>query len=254
LSTGMQGGSNQLWLDNYDGEPRMIMDEFRSCIVFNKLLEMLDRYGCVCQAKGTSHQLQCHMFLILSPLPLEKQYPGQSRSSADGEADLFAQLERRITYNIHLDGKAGVGQSLQTVCKLQRMFDDMGIADTMRDIMPTSGSARLTSFAQVASALPLLPEQDVLMNPEEAEDIISSSGSEFDFDCDEEIDLLNSLEETDDGNKGTSEYPFYPVVATPPRSALAASHARRSLAADSAQRALADDNDDLPLRKYRRVD
>lgn len=80
------------WLDGYDGQDHIIIEEFRSHIPFGELLEVLDRYECTREVKGGSVQIQASKFTICSPQPSTRWYP----NLCDREGK-FDQLLRRIT-------------------------------------------------------------------------------------------------------------------------------------------------------------
>lgn len=80
------------WMDGYDGEDKIIIEEFRSHIPFGELLEVLDRYECTREVKGGTVQLQASKFVICSPTHPTRWYP-----NLDGREGKFDQLLRRIT-------------------------------------------------------------------------------------------------------------------------------------------------------------
>ena len=80
------------WLDGYDGQDHIIIEEFRSHIAFGELLEVLDRYECSREIKGGSVQIQASKFTICSPL-----HPSRWYSNLSDREGKFNQLLRRIT-------------------------------------------------------------------------------------------------------------------------------------------------------------
>ena len=64
--------------DGYNGEPVLLLDDFRSSIVFNDLLRILDRYPLRVNIKG-SHSWACWTKVIISAnIALSEQYPNLS--------------------------------------------------------------------------------------------------------------------------------------------------------------------------------
>ena len=86
------GPAQGKWMDGYDGQDKIIIEEFRSHIPFGELLELLDRYECTREIKGGSVQIQASKFVICSPTSPYRWYP--NLSDRDGK---FDQLLRRIT-------------------------------------------------------------------------------------------------------------------------------------------------------------
>jgi len=80
------------WLDGYDGQDKIIIEEFRSHIPFGELLEVLDRYECTREVKGGTVHLQASKFVICSPTHPTRWYP-----NLDDRQGKFNQLLRRIT-------------------------------------------------------------------------------------------------------------------------------------------------------------
>ena len=83
------------WWDNYDGEDKVIMEEFRGQMPFADLLSLLDKYACRRPIKGGFVNIVASKFVITSPLPPKQWYKDLD------EYDRYAQLERRITKVIH---------------------------------------------------------------------------------------------------------------------------------------------------------
>lgn len=64
--------------DGYAGEPVLLLDDFRSSIVFNDLLRILDRYPLRLNIKG-GHTWACWTKVVISAnVSLEEQYPNLS--------------------------------------------------------------------------------------------------------------------------------------------------------------------------------
>lgn len=83
--------SNGSWWDNYDGEDKIIIDEFRGNMSWPDLLTLLDVYECRMACKGGFVNIQASKFVITSPLHPEDWYKLESAY------DNYSQLERRIT-------------------------------------------------------------------------------------------------------------------------------------------------------------
>jgi len=87
--------SNGNWFDGYDGQEKMIIDEFRGTMPWADLLGLLDRNEFRAQYKGGFVQIQTRIFIITSPLPPTLWY------KTDERYDRYKQLERRITRVVH---------------------------------------------------------------------------------------------------------------------------------------------------------
>lgn len=90
--------SNGQWWDNYDGEKKIIVDEFRGTMVWADLLGLLDRNEFRAPVKGGFVQIQADKFVFTSPMPPHFWYKDDDRY------DRFAQLERRMTKVIEYKG------------------------------------------------------------------------------------------------------------------------------------------------------
>lgn len=87
--------SNGQWWDGYDGQMKIIMDEFRGQMPFADLLGLLDRNEYRSPYKGGFIQIQADKFVITSPKHPDMWYD-------DEKFDKLAQLKRRITECIHM--------------------------------------------------------------------------------------------------------------------------------------------------------
>lgn len=83
--------SNGNWWDGYDGEDKIIMDEFRAQMTWSDLLALTQRNEYRVPYKGGFVQIQASKFIITSPFPPERCYKDDDRY------DRYAQLARRIT-------------------------------------------------------------------------------------------------------------------------------------------------------------
>lgn len=83
--------SNGNWWDGYDGQDKVIIDEFRGQMPWSDILGLLDRNEFRAQVKGAFVNVVASKFVITSPFPPSHWYRDDSRY------DRFAQLERRIT-------------------------------------------------------------------------------------------------------------------------------------------------------------
>ena len=93
--------SNGNWWDGYDGEKKIIIDEFRGQMTWSDILGLLDRNEFRAPFKGGFVQIQADKFVITSPFPPDKWYKAHL---ADDLYDRFDQLKRRITKVIHMFG------------------------------------------------------------------------------------------------------------------------------------------------------
>lgn len=83
--------SNGNWWDGYDGESKIILDEFRAQMPWSDILGLLDRNEYRAPVKGGFVQIQADKFVITSPFPPEHVYKDDDRY------DKQAQLLRRVT-------------------------------------------------------------------------------------------------------------------------------------------------------------
>lgn len=90
--------SNGNWWDGYDGEKKIIIDEFRGQMTWSDILGLLDRNQYRAPFKGGFVNIQADKFVITSPFPPDKWYKDDDRY------DRFLQLERRITTVIEYKG------------------------------------------------------------------------------------------------------------------------------------------------------
>ena len=80
--------------DGYAGEEVLLLDDFRSSIVFNDLLRILDQYPLRVNVKG-SHSWACWTKVIISAnIPLTEQYPNLS----ERKDPLLRRFERGIVF------------------------------------------------------------------------------------------------------------------------------------------------------------
>jgi len=91
--------SNGNWWDHYDGEKKVILDEFRGQMPWSDLLGLLDRNEFRAPYKGGFINIQASMFIITSPCPPTSWY------QMDDRFDKFSQLQRRMTKIIHYKEK-----------------------------------------------------------------------------------------------------------------------------------------------------
>lgn len=87
--------NNGNWWDKYDGEMKIILDEFRGSMPWADILGLLQRYEYCVQYKGGFVQIQADKFVITSPLPPDQWY------RMDDRYDKLNQLTRRITQVHH---------------------------------------------------------------------------------------------------------------------------------------------------------
>jgi hypothetical protein len=87
--------SNGNWWDGYDGQMKVILEEFRGSMPWADLLGLLDRNEYRAPVKGGFVHIQSDLFIITSPCPPEQWY------KQDDRYDKFSQLKRRITKVIH---------------------------------------------------------------------------------------------------------------------------------------------------------
>lgn len=88
------GAANGGWWNQYDGQDKIILDEFRGQMDMPQLLGLLDKREFMAPYKGGFVQIRASKFVITSPYPPNKVYGGS-------EYDRIDQLLRRITTIVH---------------------------------------------------------------------------------------------------------------------------------------------------------
>ncbi len=83
--------SNGNWWDGYDGQKKIIIDEFRAQMTWSDILGLLDRNEYRAPIKGGFAQIQADKFVITSPFPPDQCY------KSDDRYDRVTQLLRRVT-------------------------------------------------------------------------------------------------------------------------------------------------------------
>jgi len=83
--------SNGNWWDGYDGQKKIIIDEFRAQMTWSDMLGLLDRNEYRAPFKGGFVNIVADKFVITSPFPPPFGY------RQDDRYDRIEQLERRIT-------------------------------------------------------------------------------------------------------------------------------------------------------------
>jgi hypothetical protein len=91
--------SNEKYFDGYDGEDKIILEEFRGELPWGDLLSLLQEYECRAPVKYGFVQIQASKFIITSPSPPCEWY----RHKHNDKYDKFSQLQRRITKVICTD-------------------------------------------------------------------------------------------------------------------------------------------------------
>ena len=84
------------WWDGYQGQPNVIIDEFRGTIDISHILRWLDRYPVSVETKGGSEPLCATKFWFTSNLDPKEWYPLL-------DEETFAALKRRFTLVIKFD-------------------------------------------------------------------------------------------------------------------------------------------------------
>ena len=83
--------SNGMWWDGYDGEKKVIIDEFRAQMTWSDILGLLGQNEFRAPYKGGFVNIQADKFVITSPFPPERTY------KEDDRYDRMSQLLRRVT-------------------------------------------------------------------------------------------------------------------------------------------------------------
>ena len=86
--------SNGNWWDGYDGQKKVIIDEFRGTMSWADLLGLLDRNEFRAPIKGGFVNIVADKFIFTSPMPPFRWY------ADDDRYDRTSQLDRRITQTI----------------------------------------------------------------------------------------------------------------------------------------------------------
>ncbi len=92
------------WFDGYDGNTRVVFEEFRGQLPFGMMLDILDRYTCKVQYKGGMTPFVATDIVITSPKPPQLWY------SAPDCLDRLDQLTRRVTSVVCLDQAKGLAE------------------------------------------------------------------------------------------------------------------------------------------------
>lgn len=70
--------NNDKWFEGYDAHEKVLFDDFRpSTLPFHFLLQLLDRYPCRVECKGSTRQFLAKEIIITSPYPPEIMYKTQ---------------------------------------------------------------------------------------------------------------------------------------------------------------------------------
>ncbi len=91
--------SNGKWWDGYDGEMKIIIEEYRGDLDWSDILGLLDRNDFLAPVKGGFIHIQADKFVITSPEPPERWYHGKYFN----HFDKYEQLTRRLTH-VHCYG------------------------------------------------------------------------------------------------------------------------------------------------------
>lgn len=84
-------GVMNAWFDGYDGQRKIIFDEFRGQITWAHLLSVTDKYPVRVQVKGSSAMILADQLIFTSPVHPINWYPSKL-----GSPDSVAQLRRRV--------------------------------------------------------------------------------------------------------------------------------------------------------------
>lgn len=83
-------GGNSLWMDNYEGQPECVIDDYNGQIPFRTLLNLIDYHPYSMQYKGGTCQVHVKTWIITSNLEPEDWYPAERISQT------LEPLERRL--------------------------------------------------------------------------------------------------------------------------------------------------------------
>ena len=87
------------WFDGYEGEKKVIFEEFRGQIPFGMLLSLTDRYDCKVQYKGGMTEFAANKICFTSPVHPKYWYKLEDMQAGDK----LDQLMRRITSIVNAD-------------------------------------------------------------------------------------------------------------------------------------------------------
>ena len=107
-------GGQGKWWNGYDGQEKVIIEEFRGQMPFAYMLDLLDRYEFQIEAKGAMAQMVADKFVITSPISPALWYKYEDMK---GDESLL-QLKRRIT-TIYLMGEGGT----ETIMDKDELFN-----------------------------------------------------------------------------------------------------------------------------------
>lgn len=93
------------WWNTYDGEDKVILEEFRGKMPWEDFLLLCDRNPCQVESKGNTIEIQASKIIICSPLPPDQWYPDKQG------LDCISQLHRRITKIVHMTPVCTVNDS-----------------------------------------------------------------------------------------------------------------------------------------------
>lgn len=114
--------SQGAWWDGYQGQKKIILEEFRGQMTFGDLLLLLDRHAMRVQIKGGHAQIQAERIVICAPSHPNSWYPNLAQ--VEGK---MAQLYRRLTTVIELKAPTeaeGVPLPFIPAPEYGRQFDD----------------------------------------------------------------------------------------------------------------------------------
>lgn len=112
---------SEKWWDGYNGEKRILIDDFRpNWCSFDKLLKLLDKYPLRIEAKGTSMQAQWNTVYITTPHNIDNTFINSEEN--------LAQLHRRVTDVIEFEriDTEPEAMYLQTIHKIDGEITDNG--------------------------------------------------------------------------------------------------------------------------------
>lgn len=96
--------------DNYDGQPVLFFDEFRSSLPIADMLKYLDGYPLILPARYSNRVACYEKVYIVSNIPLKKQYEECQRY----EPETFRAFEKRINSNFHFEKEESQGDVIES--------------------------------------------------------------------------------------------------------------------------------------------
>lgn len=90
------------WFDGYEGQTKVIFEEFRGQMPFGSLLILLDRYDCKVEYKGGITEFAATQIAITSPVHPEEWYKLEDLHKSEKLDQLFRRITKIIDMNVEV--------------------------------------------------------------------------------------------------------------------------------------------------------